>query len=106
MANFLEVSTIEPKNFVTATSRYNNSKVLYYTDIKRLTFETYKRSPSKTSQNDKFMVISKGVEYRPDLVSQRVYGFPDWWRKIMEANGMSDILDFKVGTNIRIQNVV
>jgi hypothetical protein len=40
------------------------------------------------------------MEYRPDLVSQDKYGLPDFWWKIMEVNGMKDIMDFKAGKTI------
>ena len=48
------------------------------------------------------MVISPGYEYRPDLISQMVYGSPDFWWKIMEVNSIKDIFDFKAGVNLRI----
>jgi len=42
------------------------------------------------------------MEFRPDKMSQHVYGHVDWWWKIMEANNIKDVYDFKAGTNIRI----
>ncbi len=105
MANFIQQTDINPSQFVTPTSRYNNSPVIYYTDLMRITFTTYKRQPLTTSPLDKFMIISKGFEFRPDLVSQRAYGFPDYWWKIMETNGLFDVYDFKAGVNIRIPDI-
>ena len=102
MANSLQVANINPGQYVTPTSRYNSSTVIYYTDLMRITFETYKRQPFIPSSQDKFMIISKGYEFRPDLISRLVYGFPDYWWKIMEINGIFDVYDFKSGTNIRI----
>jgi len=102
MANSIQVADISPEQFVTATSRYNTSTVLYYTDLARITFATYKRQPFVASSQDLFMVIPIGFAYRPDLISQRVYGFPDYWWKIMEANKIFDIYDFKAGLNIRV----
>ena len=52
------------------------------------------------------MVITKGSEYRPDLVSFDEYGTIDFWWKIMEVNGIKDILDFAAGRNIRLPNNV
>jgi len=104
MANYIEQTTIPPLTFVTPASRYADSKVVYYTDLKRITFPIYKRQPFVATSQDKFMVITGGLEYRPDLVSNRAYGFPDFWWKIMEANNMFDVWDFKAGTNIRIPN--
>src|SRR5262252_8689768 len=93
MANTLEKSLINAGQYVPPTSRYTNSEVIYYTDLKRITFATYKRKEFVPSDKDRFMT---------DLVSQRVYGFSDYWWKIMEANGIFDVFDFKAGTNIRI----
>ncbi len=106
MANFIETTEISPSVYVTPVSRYLNSKVIYYTEAKRLTFATYKREEPKISQDDQFTVITKGTEYRPDLISQRAYGFPDLWWKIMEANGISDILEFKAGKVVRLPNFI
>jgi hypothetical protein len=70
-----------------------------------VTFETYKRI-DKTSQFDKFLVIPEGYAYRPDLVSNRVFGYPDSWWLIMEVNNIYDIKDFVAGRTIRIPNQV
>lgn len=51
---------------------------------------------------EKIMVITKGVEYRPDLVSYDVYGFVDNWWHIMEVNKIYDIIDFKAGQTIML----
>ena len=87
---------------VPPTSRYANSALLYYGPDNIITFETYKRPPRprKLNQQDRFMVITPGVAYRPDTVSNEVYGTPDFWWKIMEYNGMKDIMDFRAGINI------
>lgn len=106
MANYIENTNIQATTYVTQTSRYAESPVIYYTEMKRLSFKTYKRKEYKTTKEDMFMVISKGFEYRPDLVSQRAYGFPDLWWKIMEVNKISDIINFKAGVNIRIPSVI
>jgi hypothetical protein len=102
MSNYYETTKIIPSKFVSFGSRYSDSTVVYYTENKLLTFNTYKKKNFVTSKNDKFMVISPGYEYRPDLISQMVYGSPDFWWKIMEVNGIKDIFDFKSGVNLRI----
>jgi len=96
----IEVSPILAKNIVATGSRYIDSKVLYYGDKNFVTFETYKRVPYVKIGDEKVMLITKGVEYRPDLVSFDYYGFSDVWWKILEANGMKDIYDFKAGVTI------
>jgi hypothetical protein len=52
------------------------------------------------------MVITPGVEYRPDLVSYDKYGTPNSWWMILEANGMKDIWDFKSGKTIMLPNLL
>lgn len=106
MANYYEPTTILSNSFVNFSSRYADSDVVYYTENKLITFPIYKKAPSVTSRQDKFAVITAGTEYRPDLVSQQAYGTPDFWWKIMEINGIKDIIDFKTGRTIRIPNSV
>lgn len=109
MSNFIESANIPTSKFASALSRYNNSTVVYYHigTIKKLTYTTYKKQiPTTASDSDMYMVIPAGMEYRPDLVSQNVYNTPDFWWKIMEANSIKDIFDFKVGTNLRIPHNV
>lgn len=100
MANKIEFTNIQPSTFVTRVSRYSSSKVLYYSDERILTFETYKRKNYKGQSTDKVAVIPAGMEYRPDLVSKERYGVPDFWWKIMEVNNIKDIIDFKAGRTI------
>ncbi len=108
MPNFMEPAgpLYRHSSFVDATSRYMKSDILIYGDKRLLTFETYKRQKFVPTPQDRFYVITKGTEYRPDLVSYRSYGTVGFWWRIMEANHMSDILQFKVGTNIRIPAMV
>lgn len=104
MANPVEDANILPDVFVIALSRYRNSKVLYYTYLgkKRITFDTYKKTTSTANQeSDTYGIVPPGMDYRPDLVSQKVYGDPNFWWKILEANNIKDIFDFKAGLNLR-----
>jgi len=105
MANFIEAAKILPTRFVSALSRYANSTVVYYHigNQKKITFTTYKKSVSnKAKEGDNYTVVPPGMAYRPDLVSQSIYGTTDFWWKIMEANNIKDIYDFKAGTNLRL----
>lgn len=104
MINVTE-SDIQASNITFAGSRYKNQKVLYYGDQKFITFSTYKRKKYSPNGMEKVMLINKGVEYRPDLVSYDIYGFTDNWWKILEANEMYDIFDFKAGTTILLPEV-
>jgi len=100
---------ITPANFanqaISAGSRYAKSKAIYYGEQKTLTFETYLKTEYIPTGKENITIISKGVEYRPDLVSYDYYGHVDNWWKIMEANGMKDIWDFKAGTTIILPDV-
>ena len=104
MATVVETTNIKATTFVSPTSRYANSVVEYYSELKKITFETYKRRKFVSSDQDKFMIITK--EYRPDLVSFDFYGTVDFWWQIMEANGMKDVLEFKAGVTIRLPSNV
>ena len=106
MANQISPASISYKSVIDATSRYNQSAIIYYGDQRFITFETYKRKQYKPSAGDKFYVITKGTEYRPDLVSNRAYGTVGYWWKIMEVNNIFDIYDFKAGTTIVIPSVI
>lgn len=94
------------KKYVAASSRYVNANVIQYGEQSYITFETYKRRRHVPSEDDQWLEITKAVEYRPDLVSTEIYGAPDFWWRILEYNGMKDVLEFKAGKNIRISGDV
>lgn len=96
----IEQANIRTERVVKGFSRYKTSKVIYWGDQRKLTFETYLRKPYVRTGKERVMRITKGIEYRPDLVAYDVYGFSDAWWKIMEANGIYDIYDFKAGLTI------
>ena len=100
MANKTEYTNLRATDFVTRVSRYAESKVLYYSNEKIITFETYKKKKFVESSGDKVAVIPPGMEFRPDLVSKEKYGLPDFWWRIMESNNIKDIFEFKAGRTI------
>jgi hypothetical protein len=100
MSNYTESTEIDAKRFVPVTSRYSDYPVIYYTENKLITFTVYKKKTIPLSSDDRYYVITAGTEYRPDLVSQKSYGTTDFWWKIMEANNIKDIFNFKAGLNI------
>ena len=104
MANQIVYTNINPvrSGLLTVSSRYANNKVIQYGANGYLTLTTYVRTPYKPSTQDKRAVVPAGMEYRPDLISNQAYGAPDFWWRIMEANNMMDLMDFKAGTNIVI----
>lgn len=101
MAFELKEIKIVKKRILAPLSRYTNSKVYQYGSLPKVTFETYKRG-ERSPSNEGVVLITPGWEYRPDLVSFDLYGFPDLWWKIMEYNGIKDILDFKAGVTLQI----
>ena len=50
--------------------------------------------------------VTPSSRYRPDLVAAEAYGSTDFWWKIMEANNIKDVFNFKAGLNIIIPNVI
>lgn len=102
VANKIRPANIPVSKLVSKLSRYKSSEVIYYGDNNYITFKTYKREVIPTSSQDKYTVVSPGMEYRPDLLSQRAYGVPDFWWRILEANNLKDVFEFKSGLNIRI----
>ena len=106
MANKIQYTDLYAQRFVPPSSRYANLAVLQYSDLNILTFETYKRKTYQPQPGDQFTVITAGHEYRPDLLSNAVYGVSDFWWRIMEVNGIMDIYDFKAGRNIRLPDSI
>lgn len=103
MANVIDANTrLNAGAYVSFTSRYRNSKVFFYGNERKITFGTYKKTLTPLSETDSFLTITKAFEYRPDLVSYKVYSSPDYWWKILEFNNMMEIFDFKAGVNIRL----
>ena len=105
MANYItipEESEMPIGRFTTVSSRYRESKIVFYTENKLISFTLYRKSIYKSSVNDKYYVITPGTEYRPDLVSYAAYGTVDFWWRIMEANKIKDVFEFKTGRNIVI----
>lgn len=106
MTQLITKSNIRSDAVVVQTSRYINQNVIYYGEKKLLTFDTYNREKYTPTGNERIMLLTKGVEYRPDLVSYDVYGFVDNWWRILESNKMKDIWEFKAGKTIFIPDKI
>lgn len=102
----IEPSNTLPEKVVSGMSRYIDGEIVFYGEQKFLTFTTYNRKAYKPTGKEKILLIKKGVEFRPDLVSYDAYGFVDAWWKILEANGMKDVFEFKAGVTIIIPNLI
>jgi len=70
--------------------------------IGKLLLEPIKKEHRRQVKQILFLTITKAFEYRPDLVSYKVYSTPDYWWKILEFNNMLDIFEFHTGRNIRL----
>lgn len=109
MATPIEIAVgVKNNDFVANTSRYIDSILIYWGDKRVLTYETYKRQTFIPNSTDKFLIVSAGEEYRPDLIAKRAYGLnliAFWW-KIMEANNIFDVFDLKAGTQLRIPAIL
>lgn len=108
MPNFIEDSNMFADRFVSALSRYRNSGVVYYQigTNRKITFKTYKKKNYPLMESDTYGVIPLGMQYRPDKMSQKFYGTPDFWWKIMEVNNIKDIYDFKAGKTVRLPSSI
>lgn len=105
MANYIEeIDILTSTDFVPQTSRYVDSTVIHYGEEKKITFKTFKRTEVPFSSQDRFIFLDKRFEYRPDIVSNLAYGIPDFWWRILEANKIDDIFDFKAGLTVRVPN--
>ncbi len=81
-------------------SRYRSQTPIYYGENRILTFDLYKRQKYIPNGQERIMLITKGTEYRPDLVAWDIYGASELWWKILEANNIKDVYDFKAGKTI------
>ena len=58
------------------------------------------------SQNDIYVQVTSGFEYRLDLISFEVYGTTKLWWAIALANNKSDLLTFpQSGDTIRVPSI-
>jgi hypothetical protein len=105
MTQLIEPSEVGIRQVVNSGSRYEKMRIVYYGEQRILTFETYVRAKYVEQNNESILVITKGLEYRPDLVSFDYYGYVDNWWKIMEANKILDIWDFKAGRTIMLPDI-
>ena len=87
---------------VKGISRYKKQQVIYYGEQNFITFDLYRRKNYQQRGDERVMLITKGIEYRPDLVAYEIFNAPEAWWRIMEANNMKDILEFKAGVTIII----
>lgn len=98
----IEVANVRSENIVSELSRYRKKRIIYWGEQRKLTFETYVRKPYVPNGTERVMLITPGLEYRPDLMAYDVYGTPDVWWRIMEINALFDVWDFKAGLTVML----
>jgi len=106
MAIYTEATEMSGRKFVSVTSRYIDSPVIYYSENKFLTFPIYKKQIYEFSDKDKFYSVTPGTQYRPDLISYEFYGTPDFWWKIMQVNDIKDVFEIRTGMTLRLPDGV
>lgn len=106
MTVIIENAVSTSRRLTKGISRYRTQTAIYYGENRLLTFELYKRRNYVPNGQEQVLLITKGVEYRPDLVSYDIYGTPDLWWKILEANKIKDVYDFKAGKTIILPDEV
>lgn len=84
------------------TSRYYQYPIAYWGNHRIPALPTYTKKDYPQNEKDRFWLVSKTREYRPDLVAFEEYGYASLWWRILEANNMKSIFDFKAGLNIRL----
>ncbi len=105
MANTItEITGKANTNFVGPTSRYLNSQLVNYNinGTTFLTFSTFKKPKRTPSPEDKVYLITRGTEFRPDIVAKKVYNNENYWWAIMLENNIFDVYDFKAGLTIKL----
>lgn len=94
------------KELLDFSSRYQKSKLIYYSNFNILTFDLYKRNfnpaVNEIPADIKYYLIKKSTEYKPWLVSDEAYSDPGYWWFIMEFNNIFDIEEFVAGITIQI----
>jgi hypothetical protein len=98
MPGAIKYTGAEGMAYTLPSSRYAMTPVVIYEG--KATYPVYRKKKVTFTPTDRHYEITKETEYRPDKVSHRFYGTPDYWWKVMEMNGMKDILEFRAGKNI------
>lgn len=106
MTQPIEISDIRTQDILSSGSRYLKQNVIYYGEQRYITLDLYLRPEYEVDGDEDVMIITKGFEYRPDLVSHDYYGYPDDWWKILEFNKMKDIFEFKTGVTISLPSFI
>jgi nucleoid-associated protein YgaU len=81
---------------ISQSSRYNYQAI--YRDEKGKTFlQTWKPREFSSNSTTQTIIVNRNLAYRPDLISDKVYGTPLLWWAICYVNDILNPLDRKEG---------
>ena len=85
-------------------SRYRGTTVTQVDNGDELTEYVILRKPLDVplTDGDKFITIDEGNQFRPDLLSQQVYGTTKYDWALMEINGVRSFLELQFGIRLRV----
>jgi hypothetical protein len=88
----------------TQESRYRGSTVTQIERDGELRDYVLLRKPLNVplTDEDQFVIIDQGNQYRPDTLSQQVYGTPDYGWAIMDINNLRSFMELQFGIRVRI----
>ena len=85
---------------ITSTSRYKGSTVTTIDNEDVVLLKKLVEVPF--TDEDFYVILEDSTQRRPDIISTEVYGTPEYGWAIMELNGITNFLDLKSGTKLRI----
>ena len=97
---------------ITKMSIAENDKIDRYKTKLRLTTDSYAKIQFIHKQYMTFVepfeyfYVSAPYEYRPDLLSDDIYGSPLYAWAILAANDMKSIFDFKLGISVKVPSLI
>lgn len=88
----------------TQESRYRGATVTQVGEDGELRDYVLLRKPLYVPENDQdsYVVIDQGNQYRPDTLSQQLYGTPNFGWALMEINNLRSFMDLQFGIRIRV----
>lgn len=97
MTKTTELLPINTNNLVISQSSRYNYQAIYRDSEGRTFLQTWKPREFSTSTTAQTMIVSRNLAYRPDLISDKIYGTPLLWWAICYVNDILNPLDRKEG---------
>jgi hypothetical protein len=85
-------------------SRYRGSTVTQVDNKDELTEYVVLRKPLEVplTDGDKYIIIDEGNQFRPDILSDQVYGSTRYDWALMEINGIRNFAELQFGIRLRV----